>query len=315
MFVTGRYTTILLSVMSLLLWVVGAFVSCPAKCSYLNGLLMSSVGEYGCRVISLLLCVAVAFITGAFVILEERTPWLAGLFLFLCSILFPLQENVAVAASTLLLMVAVTFLLSCYPQEGIQRRIYTVFFIYSLAVLMVPQFIYLAPLFILYPIMTGVLGIKSILSLLLGVVTPFWLFYGFTWVFPSLSVARIPFEHGLQLISFAGGNGTSQPLLLFIVAELFIMLPAAFLFFTTSSPAKPLMRKMLAFFMLANMYMWLLQWVCRGDSSLLLAWRLPGFAIMAAYLFTVRITKLSNIYFVLIFITWLFVAALGIWNG
>lgn len=305
----------LLSVMSLLLWVAGAFVSSPVKFSYINSFLLSSVGEYGCRALSLLLYVAVALISGAFVIVEERTPWLAGLFLLISSFLFPLQENVAVAASTLLLMVAVAFLLSCYPQEAVERRIYTVFFIYSLSVLMVPQFIYLAPLFILYPIMTGVLGIKSLLSLLLGVLTPFWLLYGFTWVFPSLSVARIPFEQGLQLISFASGNDASQPQLLFIFAELFIMLPAAFLFFTTSSPAKPLMRKMLAFFMLANLYMWLLQWVFRGDSLLLLAWRLPGLAIMAAYLFTVRITKLSNIYFVLIFITWLIVAALGIWNG
>ena len=314
MFVTGRYSSIVLSVLSLLLWGIGAFLPYNVQEGTANAFFVSSIGVYACRALSLLLYVGVAFIVNTFVILENRTPWLIGLFLWLAALLPPLQYNLAIAIALFVFIVAVTLLLSCcYPNE---RRIYAVFFIYSLSVLLCPQFIYLAPLFIAYPIMTGVLGIKSFLSLLLGAVTPFWLLYGSAWVLPSLSVAKEPFEQGLQ--SMMGGWEFVSPamaVLSFALVELFIMLPAVYFFFTTSSPSKPVMRKMLAFFMLVNVYLWLLSWVRGADSLLLFAWRLPGLSLISAYLFTVKITKLSSIYFVLIYIMWLLVAAFGIWNG
>lgn len=315
MFVTGRYSSIVLSVLSLLLWGIGAFLPYNVQEGTANAFFVSSIGVYACRALSLLLYVGVAFIINSFIILEERTPWMAGLLLWLAALLPPLQNNLAFAMALLVFVVAVALLLSCCYPDGIERRIYAVFFIYSLSVLLCPQFLYLAPLFIAYPIMTGVLGIKSFLSLLLGAVTPFWLLYGSAWVLPALSVAKEPFEQGLVHISDVWGVVPTTPSLLsFAIVELLIMLPALYFFFTTSSPSKPVMRKMLAFFMLANTYLWLLSWVC-GDSLLLFAWRLPGLALISAYLFTVKITKLSSIYFVLIYIMWLFVAAIGIWNG
>ena len=129
MFVTGRYSSIVLSVLSLLLWGIGAFLPYNVQEGTANAFFVSSIGVYACRALSLLLYVGVAFIVNTFVILENRTPWLIGLFLWLAALLPPLQHNLAIAVALFVFIVAVTLLLSCcYPNE---RRIYAVFFIYS----------------------------------------------------------------------------------------------------------------------------------------------------------------------------------------
>ena len=85
MFVTGRYSSIVLSVLSLLLWGIGAFLPYNVQEGTANAFFVSSIGVYACRALSLLLYVGVAFIINSFIILEERTPWLAGLLLLLAA--------------------------------------------------------------------------------------------------------------------------------------------------------------------------------------------------------------------------------------
>ena len=71
----------------------------------------------------------------------------------------------------------------------------------------------------------------------------------------------------------------------------------------------------LLFVILLNLFMWLLAWVLPQDFFLLLAWRLPGAAIMASYVFAVKVTRLANIYFIVLNTLLIFIAACCLWIG
>ena len=58
----------------------------------------------------------------------------------------------------------------------------------------------------------------------------------------------------------------------------------------------------------------LLSWLSGDDFGLYYVWRMPGIAILASYVLTVKMNKFTNVYFVFINLLWLAVAALSIWQ-
>ncbi len=312
-FVTGRLTLTMLLVSAALLWLIGVSGRVITE-SVPHSFLSFSLPLWLDGVLSFGVYMATAFILNSFVIIEGRTPWLGGLFMWLIACFVVLQCNLAMALSVFITVLLLALLMACYPRGNVQKWVYSAFSILSLAALFMPQYIYILPLFLIYISMSGALSFRNVLAALLGIATPLWFLYGSMIVLPEAVVfgeAFLTQLDGLLHFSFAV---PSLPLLLPMAIEAVVLLSATVLFAGSPSPAKPLMRRMLLFVICANIYLWLLSWFVYEHAELLSAWRLPGFTIIVAYIFTLKFNKLFNIVFWIFNIMWIAVAALfGVW--
>lgn len=318
MFVAGRYTAKILPVVALLLWLSGVLIGGTSEnvtystpffgLSFPTGLLGS--------LCSIPLYLAVAYTLNTLVVLESRTPWLASLFLCLSSICFFLHGNLLLAFSLLLFMFSITALSTCDACDGVERRVCAIFLLLAFSILMFPQFLSLVPIFFIYLFITRIFRIKTFFAALLGFVTPLWLLFGTEYVFPELAIITTPICRGVaDFFAVRQGNPPTMAQLLFIIVELLLMIQSIYFLLVTSNPAKPVMRRMLSLFVITNIYLWIVSLFFLRDFSMFLAWRLPGMALMYAYVVTVKVSKLSNIYFVILNMLLLTIAFLGLWNG
>lgn len=312
-FVTGRFTLTILLVGAALLWLIGVLEH-MATDDAPHSFLTLSLPLWLSGVLSFGVYVAAAFILNSFVVIEGRTPWLGGLFMWLAASFITMCCDVAMALSLLVFVLLLALLLACYPRENIQRWVYSAFSFLSLSALFMPQYIYMLPLFFIYIALSGVLSLRNILAALLGVATPLWFLYASQFMLPEASMLSDYFinaAYSLLHISFAV---PSLPLLLPMAVEAVVLLSAAVVFAGSSSPAKPVMRRMLLFIICASVYLWLLAWLTNDNCALLSAWRLPGLTIIIAYVFSLRFNKMFNIAFWIFNIMWIAVATVfGVW--
>lgn len=298
---------------SLFLWVTGYIFSIGCSSAMLNSLGLNFVGDAFARALSLLSYVCVALVLNHLYLFERRVPYMPHIFLWLVSIHVFLQPDYVVSLSLLILLLSLAQLLSCTQERGQERAVYAAFATLSFSSLFLLQFVYLIPLFFAYLWIAKILCVRNFFAALLGVVTPYWLLLGIVFVFPSLSGLLIPVKFGLLKMFVCTDMAFSLQAWVTLLVEIFVMLVALVVFFASSIPAKPLLRRRMLFLFLVNGCLFLLSFVVPQDYSLLLAWRLPGVAIMATYVFSMRVTRLSNIYFIVINILWLIIAALCLW--
>lgn len=311
---TGRYTLAFLLVGAFMLWLscwlagYESIANCQLAVFHIDS-------EWLRRLFSFSLYMVVALILNSFVIIEGRTPWLGGIMMWLTGLLFFLHDDLTLSLSLFMLVISVSLLFSCYQHEGVERHLFMAFMSLGTCFLILPQFIYMTPLFLLYPLMASTISFKGLMASLLGVFTPFWLYFGFMLAFSQFDAAQQAFLLRWNFVCPMTFIELSVYNMTLLLIEFSVMITAVVMFMRYSSPAKPLMRKMLLFFILMNLYLWGISMIKYQDFDLLTVWRLPGLAVMITYVFSFRITKPSNICFVLLNVMLVVLALLGLWNG
>ena len=313
-FVAAGYPAVAMLFASLLLWVAGYLFSLGGDCAILASLGLDFIGDALSRVVSLLSYVCAAFLLGHIYIFERRVPFLLHIFLWLVSVQMFLHPDIIVAAALLFFLIAVAQLLSCSMCEGQEQSLYCAFAILSFSSLFLLQFAYLLPLFIAYLWVGNIFSIKNLFAALLGVTTPYWLLFGTLFVFPSLDALLIPLKLGVLNILTPAAISFSLQEWVTLAMELLVLVVAVSTFFASSLPAKPLLRRRLVFLFVLNAFLLIMPFVVPQDYALLLAWSLPIDAVMVAYVLSIKLTRLSNIYFIVLNILWLVIALLCLWN-
>ena len=313
-FVSGKHTPVILLLLSLGAWGVGVFAVPVVPVQKWAGFDFCQVGSLLANVVSLACCVLSAFMLNSLYLSEKRIHWLTALYAWIVSLSLFTHGNMVWAVSALLFMVLLTMLFMCQPASRIEGSLFAAFSVLGLASLLLPQFLLLLPLGVVYMLSVNIMSLKWFMAALLGFAAPFWLVYGTVYVYPAAEIILHPFNEaigGLLTLSVA----EPRPIrLLLTLMELGIILPAIVLFVGSSVPGKPLLRRRLSFVMLTSVWLLILSWLYAGNFELFYMWRTPLIAIMASYLFTLKVTKVANIYFVFINILWLAVAAFSIWQ-
>lgn len=309
-FVAGKGTSLILQLMSLALAVAGYFLTSAEGTFSCSGFAATTLDGTLLFCLSLLCYIPVALVIGSFHLFERRNAWLPALFLWLVAISVFLHGNLLTAFSVLLVVIVVALLLNCQPEALLERLLYTIFAITGSAAFLLPQFVFLLLPLIVALFVLNVFSVKRMLAALLGFATPFWIVYGIVYVWPQADVLLTPFESGIQSL-FAFRVAVANPCIVVVsVMELMVLLPAVAVFASSQVPSKPLLRRRMIFLMFLEFYLIPLSWFVNNDFELFYAWRLPLVAVMASYLFTVKQTKASNIYFIFINLFWLSAAVL-----
>lgn len=313
-FVSGKHTPVILLLLSLVAWGVGVFAVPVVPVQKWAGIDFCSTGALMANVVSLTCYVLSAFMLSSLYLSERRIHWLTALYIWIVSLSLFAHGNMVWAVSALLFMVLLTMLFMCQPASRIEGSLFAAFSVLGLASLLLPQFLLLLPLGVVYMLSVNIMSPKWFMAALLGFAAPFWLVYGTVYVYPPAEIILHPFNEaigGLLTLSVA----EPRPIrLLLTLMELGIILPAIVLFVGSSVPGKPLLRRRLSFVMLTSVWLLILSWLYAGSFELFYMWRTPLIAIMASYLFTLKVTKVANIYIVFINILWLAVAAFSIWQ-
>ena len=313
-FVSGKHTPVILLLLSLVAWVVGVFAVPAVQVQEWAAIDLCSTGSLMANVMSLTCYVLSAFMLSSLYLSERRIHWLTALYIWIVSLSLFAHSNMVWAVSALLFMVLLTMLFMCQPSSRIEGSLFVAFALLGVASLLLPQFLLLIPLGVVYMLSVNIMSLKSFFAALLGFAAPFWLVYGTVYVYPAAEIILHPFNEGIGgLLTLSVAEPRPIRLLLTLM-ELGIILPAAVLFVGSSVPGKPLLRRRLSFVMLASVWMLILSWLYEEYFGLFYMWRIPLTAIIASYLFTLKVTKVTNIYFVFINILWLAVAALSIWQ-
>lgn len=312
-FVTGKYTLTALLAGSSLIWLASMLfcreaTSAAMLFSFGMPVWLSDLASFAVYVLA-------AVIINSFVVLEGRVSWLGGLYMWLSALSFSLVSNIQSAVSALMLVLLYAVVLSCYQRENVQKWVFTSSALLASFSLLEPRFLYLLPVCLIYWATTSVLGLRNILAALFGLITPFWLYCGVVLLQPDYNNLLPMVPDRLYSLFNGCSFALSLPVVPHLAVELLILLITTSVFVQSTTPAKPIMRKMFAFFVFAGYYLLFLSLFRADDFSLLFAWRLPGIAIMVAFLFSVKFNKSFNLLFVFINVLWLLLAGINITYG
>ena len=297
----------------MVVWRIGALLL-PASAGMLWPVYMFSVGGGVFSSIVPLFCyIAVAVILGMLHLHERRISWFTSLYFFLSAASLFIHNDVVSAVSAVLFIALMAALMACQPGDDAEGTLFAAFALLGLLSFLLPQFLFLLPLFVAYLFIANIFGLRRLMAAVLGLILPFWLLFGITYVWPEVAEYIPAIDSISGCLAFPIIIEFTPLRLLLSVTEFGVMLPAMVIFATSSMPSKPFLRRRLLFMMVTNAYLLLLSLFSAPNFEMLYAWRMPGTAVMASYLFSLKVTRYSNIYFVMFFIFWLAIAVLSVW--
>lgn len=309
----GKYTPVTLLFLSIMVWGIGVFVLPDTPVAIWAGIELGGISSLLSSAISLICTLFSAFLLNSLHISERRIHWLSTFYLWIAALSLFTHGNVVWAVSGLIFMVLLTMLFECQTAVRVESSILATFAFIGFAALLLPHFLLLLPLGIVYMFMANMMSLKRLLAALLGLATPFWIVNGTVYVYPGADVLLSAFNAGLdKLIDFPVPELRPSRVML-TVLELSVLLPSAVVFVGSSVPGKPMLRRRLSFVMVVCAWLMLLSWFSGEDFGLYYVWRIPGIAILSSYLLTIKQTRFSNVYFVFLNVLWLAVAALCVW--
>lgn len=267
------------------------------------------------EMVPMLCYVVVAVILGMLHLHERRISWLTPLLFFLAAMSLFIHNDVVSAVSAVLFIVVMAALLACQPGEDAEGSLFAAYALLGLLSLILPQLVFLLPLFVVYLFVANIFGPRRLLASMLGLLMPFWFLFGITYMWPGFSGYISGLDRILSCLAFLAAVELTPLRIVLLMTELGIILPAIAMFAGSSVPGKPFLRRRLLFIMITNTYLLLLSLLSAPNFEMLYAWRIPGTAVLSSYLFSLKVTRYSNIYFVLFFIFWLTIAVLSVWEN
>ncbi len=308
-FASGRYTSTVLFVLSMLVMLAAYWLPEPA----VSFVVEASDGGFPMHLLSLLLYVFAAVLLSRQTFFDRSVKWKGALYLWFAALSTFVNGDVSVAFASLLFMVSVMLLLFCQYSANPVGLFYTAFMLLGVLCFVTPYSLYLIPLYLLFCSITNTFSPRGVAASLLGLATPFWLVFGIAYVFPRVDVLLEPVIAGFVTVFDVNFPSFSLLNLLLHVFVLAVLLPATYIFVGSASPAKPLLRRRLSFVIVAEMYLLLLFCFVGGGAAFFYVCQLPFVAILASYLFAMKETKLSNVYFVLVNAMMLAIATHTLW--
>lgn len=309
-FVRGKFTMPVLLSCSLALWLFVAF--CGSDCDVEISSRFTAEGWLA-DVVTLPCYLFCAFMLNSMHNMERRVNWLFSLFMWLSAVAVFIHSSFVVAFSLLVLLLSMAIVFSCQTLVCIEQRLFTAFAIMGFAAFISPLLLFLVPMFIAFVSFSNILTLKRLLAMILGVFTPFWIAFGIGYVYePAAASFCFIRDFCNDGLSFMVGF---PPLhcVIFMVAGMAVSLPALVQLLSSAYPSKPLLRKRMYLFLLINFYVFTLSFILPAYSELFYACSLPGTAVLLTYMFTMKMTKYSNMYFIFVVLVWAILAVYCLW--
>lgn len=292
-FVSGRLTPVWLCVASLLVCVGGILVD------LFMGTEMTFKGYFVPLLLSLLCYIVATVILDISYLFERRVRWLSAMFMWLTALSFPIHASAMEALAVLLLAVIVYKLFACKQGGDDCYGLYSVFSIVGCASLFFPQYLLLLPVFVVYALSAMMAGVRGLLAIMLGLFIPHLLVAGVDYLFPGV-MPEIFMGSELEYLTSLSIKMPSLLQIVLLVLQLAVLIPFVFIFMNSTVPGKPYLRRRLVFLIYLNISLLLMSLFYSNDFSLFYMMSLPSLAVMMGYIFTLKVSKPMNWFFIVI---------------
>lgn len=225
------------------------------------------------------------------------------MFMWLTAISFPVHEAGMPALAVLLLAVVVYKLFACRQGEGVHYGLYSVFTVIGCTTLIFPHFLLLLPVFIVYGLVAMMSGLRGFLAMLLGLCVPYLLVAGFDYIFPGILPEKLlvwPLDP-LMHLSLEMPDVLQAVLLLL---QLVVLIAFTVIFVKSTVPGKPYLRRRLVFLIYLNILLFLMSILYNEGFVLFYMMSLPSVAVMMAYIFSLKVSKPMNWFFIAMNLLW-----------
>lgn len=312
-FASGRYTSTVLFVLSMSVMLAAFWLPEPVV-DMPQPVIGAFSGGFMSHLISVLIYAFAAVLLMRLSFFDRGVKWLGALYLWFVALSTFVNGNPFVALVSLLFLISVALLFLCQYNTSSTGLFFTSFMLLGVLAFITPYSLYLVPLYLLFCSMTNVFSPRGVGASLLGLITPLWLVLGTAYVFPDANIIWESFKSGVATVFDISFTGYSLLHVLLLFFVLMLLLPAVFTFVGSASPAKPLLRRRFSFVIVASIYLLLLFCVVNAGAAIFYACMLPFIAVLAAYLFAKKETKLSNLYFVIVNTIMLAVSVFSLWS-
>ena len=312
----GRYTAAVLFICSLIFWGAGALFGADSSAVYVPAWAsqwLSDGNSLLLRFAAMLFALLAALLMASYVILERRVSWQSCMLAFVAAVVYNALPDASAFFSMLLPVALIGLLFRCDVSGDIVRNLYALFAVAASLALLFPQLLILLPLMLLYPASSGKLSTRAFLATLLGVATPLWVAAALIYLFPSLAPLLDSPKEAIAALWQMPSVALSPSMLLMLVAEFVVALPAMIHFFVTGSIGRTHLRRRMIFCIVLDVVLWLAGWLRPELLVLFFVWRLPVFSLLAAYFFSALPPKISNVYIISSLLLWVASTIVGVW--
>ena len=309
-FVSSRSVPRILLGVSVLMWLVEFFFDRPINEIHIFGL---QIGNVVSRSITFACFALATALMSSWYVFDRRIRWYLALFFCLPSVSFFVHGSLFFSFALNLFIILLYRIFNCKQGEDNRYNLFSALTLFGVSTMLFPQFIMLLLPIVLYLWASALVGWRELLSVLLGLLTPFWFLFGIDYIFPNLLIADRLDIFPIAYITSARLLQPSFHDVFVIVTELLVLIPFVLLFFNSATPGKLLLRKRLTFFALLGFYLILLSVIYSNDFIFYYILSLPVMAVMLTYIFSLNITKFSRYYFIFINIIWLSMGACSLW--
>ena len=248
----------------------------------------------------------------AFTMIRTRTTMPVCIFWMIATSLFFLRPFEWGNLVPLAFLLSVYQLFQSYESSSPAIPIYHAFFFISLGSLAFPPFIYFAPILWGSMIPFRSLNGKSLLASLLGIITPYWLLFGYAFYFDQMSLFLDPLKEMIRFYPIEYGHLTVSEIASWGIITLLLII-SGFHYWQISYMDKTRTRIYHSFLVIVGLCVTL--WSILQPIYLheLIVIQLICAAFLGGHLFTLTRNRFSGILFIVTFILFILLMSFNLW--
>lgn len=309
-FVSNRLASLVLISVSLSIWLVCAFIYTPQASASFFGYEFGDALQHCLTFICILASSLVMSLCHLF---ERRIHWLFSQIVALASASVFVHASLENSLVLLMFSIMLYRILSCQQGEDNRRAMFVLFTLFGTVSVFSPKLIAILPVLVIYLFVSGLVGTKGILSVFLGLLTPFWFLFGITYIFPQFGNAVDYIKATYGYMHTVTMELPSMFNVIVAILDISIIIPFAILFGNSSVPGKPFLRKRLRFTLFLDVCLLLLSLLFVKDFEFYYMLSLPLKGVMISYIYSLPITRFTRYYFIYINTVWLMLVPISLW--
>jgi len=293
---TGRFTLPVVILICLFLW--GITFQDWKDCIYL--------------VITTLIGYLMIEINTAFIMIRTRTTMPVCIFWVIATSMFFLRPFEWENLVPLAFLLSIYQLFQSYEAASPAIPIYHAFLFVSLGSLIFPPLLYLAPLLWGSMIPFRSISIKSLLASLLGIITPYWFLFGYSFFFDQMPLFLSTLKEMIRFYPIEYGHLTISEIASWSIITL-LMIISGFHYWQISYMDKTRTRFNHSFLVIVGLCVTL--WISLQPIYLheLIVIQLICAAFLSGHLFTLTRNRFSGILFIVTFVVFILLMSFNLW--
>lgn len=293
---TGRFTLPVVVLVCLSLWAV----------SFRNW------SDWGSCLIMVMVGYLIIEANTAFTLIRTRTSLMVALYWFLGTLLFPFHplgwENVV----PLTFALAVFAFFRCYESPHAPVAVFHAFGFIGLGSLLMPQMVYLAPVFLFAMVPFRALGAKSLWASVVGLLTPYWFLFGYAFCFDRMPLFWKPVKEMVHFQPIVFSHLPMSIVVSGVIISLWLVVGCIH-YWSVAYMDKTRTRIYLHFLTAIGLVLTLFGVLQPVHAQEYMQMQLIPAAFLLAHLFTLTRNRFSGIFFIVTFAVFILLMLFNLW--